>query len=327
MEKRRFGRTSLDVSRLTFGCGAVGGLMVAGEAPDQDRAVAWARDNGIYYFDTAASYGNGVSETNLGRALGRNRDGIVIGTKVGIADADHGDIEGAIRTSLEASLKRLQQDHVDLFQLHNVLDEPSGRGYLKLKQVFDEVVPAFEKLREEGKTRFLGFTAKGTTEAIHALVDSDHFDSAQVFYNLLVPSAGEPVPDGYPAQDYGELLNAAEAHGVGTICVRVLAGGALSGSEKRHPLGSQSVTPIGSSDDYAVDVGRALNFEPLIAAGHADTLPELAVRYAVSNPKLSTIEIGIATLEEVQKAAAAVEKGPLSAEALAQIREIQSGFA
>ena len=66
MEQRRFGRTGLDVSLLTFGCGAVGGLMTAGRAADQDRAVAWARDNGINHFDTAASYGSGVSEENLG---------------------------------------------------------------------------------------------------------------------------------------------------------------------------------------------------------------------------------------------------------------------
>ena len=59
MEKRNFGNTGLDVSRLTFGCGAVGGLMTKGDAADQDRAVAWARDNGINFFDTAASYGDG----------------------------------------------------------------------------------------------------------------------------------------------------------------------------------------------------------------------------------------------------------------------------
>ena len=64
MEKRSFGSTGLEVSRLTFGCGAVGGLMTKGDAADQDRAVAWARDHGINFFDTAASYGDGISETN-----------------------------------------------------------------------------------------------------------------------------------------------------------------------------------------------------------------------------------------------------------------------
>ena len=71
MEQRKFGNTGLAVSRLTFGCGAVGGLMTKGDATDQDRAIGWARDHGINFFDTAASYGNGVSEENLGRALTR----------------------------------------------------------------------------------------------------------------------------------------------------------------------------------------------------------------------------------------------------------------
>ena len=99
MEMRRFGRTDLEVSRLTFGCGAVGGLMVKGDTADQDRAVAWARDNGINFFDTAASYGNGVSETNLGRALAGNTDGIVVSSKVGIASDEMGDIAGAVRSA------------------------------------------------------------------------------------------------------------------------------------------------------------------------------------------------------------------------------------
>jgi aryl-alcohol dehydrogenase-like predicted oxidoreductase len=109
--------------------------------------------------------------------------------------------------------------------------------------------------------------------------------------------------------------------------VRVLAGGALSGSETRHPLGLPTVDPIGSSRDYATDVKRALRFEPLVAAGHVSNLPELAIRYAVSNPALSTTEIGIATLDELQQAAGAVNKGPLSKDALAEIKAIQTGFA
>lgn len=327
MEKKRFGRTDLDVSLLTFGCGAVGGLMTAGSAADQDRAVAWARDNGINHFDTAPSYGNNASEKNLGRALGRNRDGIVVSTKVGVTEADHGNLAGAIRSSLEASLTRLQQDRVDIFQLHNTLEAPSDRGNLTADQVLNDVVPAFMKLRDEGKTRFLGFTAKGDTDALHKLLESGCFDSAQIFYNLLVPSAGEAIPAGYPAQDYRKLLHAAERHGVGSIGVRVLAGGALSGSETRHPLGMQTVAPIGSSRDYATDVKRALRFGSLVAAGHAASLPELAIRYVISNPVLSTTEIGIATLDELQQAAGAVEKGPLSKEALAEIKSIQTGFA
>ena len=326
MQKNQFGSTDLKISRLTFGCGAVGGLMTKGDATEQDRAVAWARDNGINHFDTAPSYGDTASEKNLGRALGASRGGIVVSTKVGIRDEDHGNIAARVRASLENSLRRLRQDHVDIFQLHNTLETPSERGRLKTEQVLQEVLPVFEKLRDEGKIRYLGFTAKGETKALHMLVESDRFDSTQVFYNMLAPSAGDAILPGYPAQDYGRLLDAAKAHGVGTIGVRILAGGALSGSERRHPLGNPMVKPIGSSDNYAVDVARARRFQVLVEAGYAGSLAELAVRYVVSNSSLSTVEIGIATIDELQRAAAAVEKGALPRAVLTEIKAIQDSF-
>jgi len=327
VEKASFGRTDLQVSRLTFGCGAVGGLMTKGEASDQDRAVAWARDNGINFFDTAASYGNGASETNLGRALAGNTDGIVVSTKVGLPTDDLADVAASIERSLHASLERLRLDHVDLFQLHNTIGQPDRHGTLTATQVLDIVIPAFEKLRDAGKTRYLGFTANGDVDQLHQLVESDQFDSAQIFYNVLVPSAGEVVAPDYPAEDYRQLLDRAAAHGVGAIGVRVLAGGALSGSEQRHPPGMAKVDPIGSDTDYATDVQRALHFSPLIDEGIVATLPELAVRYAISNAALPTTEIGIANLEQLQQAADAVNRGPLGNEALARVKTLQAELA
>ena len=327
MQTRKLGRTGLDVSVLTFGCGAVGGLMTKGDPADQDRAVAWALDNGINHLDTAPLYGQGASETNLGRALdqalGRNRGGVVVSTKVRLGQDRS---EAFIRASLEESLTRLRQDHVDVLQLHNTL-HPDAGDVIAIDEVFESVIPAFEKLREEGKTRFLGFTANGETKVLHRLVASGQLDTAQVFYNVLTPSAGEAVPHGYPGQDYRCLLGAAKRGGVGTIGVRVLAGGALSGNTARHPLGMPSVDPIGSGRDYATDAARARAFQPLIDAGHVNSLPELALRYAISNRDLSTTEIGVATLDELQQAANAVNAGPLSELALVEVDRIREGFA
>ena len=123
MQTSSFGRTDLEVSRLTFGCGAVGGLMTLGRPADQDNAIAWARDNGINFFDTAASYGDGASERNLGRALAGNTNGIVVSTKVGLPESQFSNISAWIEQSLNASLERLQLDHIDLFQLHNTIGE------------------------------------------------------------------------------------------------------------------------------------------------------------------------------------------------------------
>jgi aryl-alcohol dehydrogenase-like predicted oxidoreductase len=326
MEKKQFGNTGLAVSRLTFGCGAVGGLMIKGAAADQDRTVAWARDNGINFFDTAASYGDGTSEKNLGRALGGKTDGLVISSKVGIYNKDLLDISAAITASLETSLRRLKLDCIDIYQLHNTLGRSDFRGTLHFSQIMDEVIPTFERLRDSGKVRFLGFTAKGEANDINRLIHTGVFSSAQVFYNLLVPSAGEQIPTGYPADDFKMLLNTARANGVGAIGVRVLAGGALTGTENRHPLGMPVVAPIGSDTDYATDVRRGLAFMPLVEAGYAASLTELAIRYVISNTALPTTEIGIATIEELQYATAAVNKGPLSDEALQQIKATQAGF-
>jgi aryl-alcohol dehydrogenase-like predicted oxidoreductase len=300
--------------------------MTKGDAADQDRAVAWARDNGINFFDTAPSYGNGASETALGRALAGNTDGIVISTKVGLPEAELGNASDFIERSLHESLGRLRLDHVDLFQLHNTIGEPDRHGAISAEQVLNEVIPVFNKLRDAGKTRYLGFTAKGDSGQLLQLVQSDQFDSAQIFYNLLVPTAGEAAAADYPAQDYRELLNVSASHGVGAIGVRVLAGGALTGTVDRHPLGMPEVAPIGSDTDYATDVERGLLFMPLVEDGVADSLPELAVRYVISNTVLPTTEIGIATLEQLQLAATAVNKGPLDDEALARIREIQASL-
>src|SRR3979490_709570 len=106
MEKRKFGRTGLDVSLLGFGCGAVGGLMIKGAASDQERAVWRALELGINYFDTAQMYGNGESERNLGRVLkALKRPKVYVGTKVFVEAT--GDIGKFITNSMEASLKRL----------------------------------------------------------------------------------------------------------------------------------------------------------------------------------------------------------------------------
>ncbi len=255
METRILGKTGLQVSVLSFGCGAVGGLMVKGTAADQERAVARAMEFGINYFDTAPMYGNGESERNLGRVLkALKRPKVYVGTKVFVEAT--GDIERHIGDSMEASLRRLGLDSVDLYQLHNPISESKRDGTIDPKAVRDHVLPAFARLRKQGKARHFGFTALGDTPAIQSVLDS--FETAQVSYNLLNPSAGAKLPSNYPAQDYGNLIARAHASGVGTIGIRVLAGGALSGVETRHPLGMQSVDPIGSASSYAGDVARAV---------------------------------------------------------------------
>jgi aryl-alcohol dehydrogenase-like predicted oxidoreductase len=326
MEMRTLGRTGLNVSVLGFGCGAVGGLMVRGNPGDQERAVARALELGINYFDTAAMYGNGESERNLGRVVKSLKLDLQIGTKVRVPASDRGRIAAAVVESLEASLQRLQLEKIDLFQLHNHVTREGQDGDLTPEIVLGEVVPAFERLREQGKTRFYGITAVGDTPALHQVVDARAFDTAQVSYNLLNPSAGRAVASGYPAHDFADLLTHTHESSMGVIAIRVLAAGALSGVEARHPLGSPSVEPIGSGSAYRIDVERARRLAPLVQEGFADSLIELAVRFVISNDAVSTALVGYSTLEHLEYAAAAVNKGPLPRVVLERIAAVQNSF-
>jgi aryl-alcohol dehydrogenase-like predicted oxidoreductase len=327
MERRKLGRTGLDVSVLGFGCGAVGGLMIRGSTADQERAVSRAIELGINYFDTAAMYGNGESERNLGRVMKNLRPDIRVGTKVRIPAGERNHVAAAVTQSLEASLQRLQLDHVDLFQLHNHITREARDGDLTPEVVLGEVVPAFERLREQGKTRFYGITAVGDTPALHQVADARAFDTAQVSYNLLNPSAGATVPAGYPAHDFGNLLTHTKAADMGVIAIRVLAAGALSGSEARHPLGSPMVEPIGTGSSYRIDVERARRLEPLVRDGVADSIIELAVRFVISHAAVSTALVGYSTIEHLEYAAAAANKGPLPGAALERLMALQNSFA
>jgi L-galactose dehydrogenase/L-glyceraldehyde 3-phosphate reductase len=250
------------------------------------------------------------------------RPKVHVGTKVLVEGT--GDIGKFIADSMEASLRRLGLDGVDLYQLHNPISEAKRDGTIDPKTVREQVLPAFDSLREQGKARYFGFTALGDTPAIHSVLDA--FESAQVSYNLLNPSAGAKLPPNYPAQDYGNLIARACASGVGTIGIRVLAGGALSGVETRHPLGMPNVDPIGSASSYARDVARAVRFGEVVNRGFAQSLVEASIRYVLSNRDLTTTLVGLSTLEQLDHAGQSAKKGPLPAEALKLISTIQQGF-
>ena len=328
MEMRIFGRTGMRLSVLGFGCGAVGGLMVRGDALDQERTIARAITAGVNYFDTAVQYGNGEFEKNLGRVLQRLKPAnVIVGTKVRLPTADFGRIADAVAKSLEGSLARLRLDRADILHLHNAITETGGGEALSVRQVLGEVVPAFQRLRQQGKTRFLGLTAVGDTAALHQVIDARAFDSAQVVYNMLNPSAAAGLPAAYPAQDYGRLFDHTRAAGVGVVGIRVLAGGALSGSAERHPIASPPPEPIGSAMSYDADLVRASRLMPLVKEGFAASLTEAATRFAISHPVMGTILVGMATPQQFEDALAAVQKGPLPHAALERLTALQHGFA
>ena len=327
MQLRVFGRTEMQLSVLGFGCGAVGGFMVRGDPAEQERVVARALAAGVNYFDTAVQYGDGESEKNLGRVLQKLKPAnVAVGTKVRIPPDKFGRIAGAVTASLEGSLARLGLDRVDIFHLHNPIAEDGGGLALSVRQVLDEVVPAFQRLRQQGKIRFLGMTAVGDTAAINQVIDAGAFDSAQIVYNMLNPSAAEPLPANYPAQDYARMFDHTTAAGTGVVGIRVLAGGALSGSAERHPIASPAPEPIGSAMSYDADIDRARRLLPLVEEGFAGSLTEAATRFALSHPAMGTILVGLATPQQFEDALAAVQKGPLPRAALDRLSALRQAF-
>jgi aryl-alcohol dehydrogenase-like predicted oxidoreductase len=292
------------------------------------RGVALAIDAGINYFDTARLYGNGQSETNLGQVLRDLSADVVVGTKVKLEAPDMHDIEGAVVAHVEGSLKRLRRESVDVVSLHH----PVGASRDIDRQILDlndvaAAAEAFSKLVEQGKIRYWGMNAVGDTEIVHKALEAAHPFAVQAVYNLLNPSGSIQVRAGFPFQDYQGVMHAAAERGIGVFGIRVLAGGALTGTAARHPNASPAPTPMASSRTYNDDLERAKAFQFLIDDGYAASMAEASVRFVLSNTEISTALVGIASIEQLEQALASAAKGPLPTEALDKLQSTWESFA
>lgn len=323
MQYRTLGRTGIEVSEIGFGCGAVGGLMVRGDRSEMVRAVKLALDSGITYFDTARMYGDGQSETNIGAILKELGADVRLGTKVKLETEDLADIKQSVIQHVEGSLKRLGMDTVDIVSLHHSVDftRNANGSVLGLDDVA-QVAEGFGTLMNQGKIRYWGMNALGNTDAVRKALDDVSPFGIQACYNLLNPSGGVNVPDGYPFQDYKGILDAAATKQIGVFAIRVLAGGALSGVMDRHANASSGPAPIASGADYAADVAHSQAFNFLVEDGYVDSLIEGAIRFAISGDKISTALVGIASIEQLEQAIEYGNKGPLPAEALDRLPEV-----
>ncbi len=327
MEYRTLGKTGLRVSALGFGCGAVGGILVRASRREMLQVVGRALELGVTYFDTAAIYGDGASEEHLGLVLAELGGDVIVGTKVRLAAAAPEPIEQAVIASVEGSLRRLRRNCIDLIQLHTpvaVAPRPE-RQWLGIAEL-EATMAAFRKLQAAGKVRAWGFNGLGESAALHRAIAGD-VQTVQACFNLLNPTAGVAAPPGFPFQDYGRLIDRAAEHQVGVMAIRVLAGGALSGSAARHAHAAQHVEPIASGGSYEADVALAQRFGWLVTEGYARSLPEAAIRFALGKAGVSTAVIGISTLEQLEAAATAAQSGPLPAAASARLETVWAGLA
>ncbi len=315
MRKRRFGRTGLEVSELVFGGGWVGGILIHQDEATKLSAVRRALDAGINFIDTASTYGDGQSEEALGWILSEVDQTPHLATKFRLDLAKLDDLGGQIERSLEASLKRLQRDKVDLVQLHNRIGPSSNEEMIGIDHVLGEhgVADTLDRLRNSGVTQFTGITGLGDPGAVRKVIESGRFDSAQIYYNMLNPSAGQAMPAGWTGHDLGQLIEAAKAHDVGVMNIRVLASGVLA-TDERHGREIQIIPDA----DLSLEARRVKAvFEKL---GHRfGTRAQTALRFSLANPDLSCIVIGMAELDHLEQAIAAAEMGPMPADGLADL--------
>ena len=324
MEYRTLGSTGLTISEIGFGCGDTAGLMISG-TPDQRRdAVKHALDLGITYFDTAPVYGETRSEANLGQALRELGVRPVVATKVRLVVEDLEDPAAAVVRSVDESLARLGLDSVDVIHLHNRVASRRGGnvGSGPLIAIEDALGPGgvlegLRKVKEQGKTRAIGLCGFGGEVAcINQAIDSGGFDSILVYYNLLNPTAGMPAQPGFSGADYGDIMSRAAAQGMGVVVLRILAGGALSGQETRHPLARGR-----PAAEYEAELARARNLRFLVEEGE-ETMAHVAIRFGLMRPEVSTVLVGVSAPEHLDVAASCSGAGRLPPAALDRLNNL-----
>ena len=219
---------------------------------------------------------------------------------------------------------RLDRDSVDLIQLHNQVTSSGGDalGAVSIDDILRKggVADAFDQLCEEGLARFAGFTALGEVNALHELVASRRFHTAQVYHNLLNPSASRPVGPGFSAEDYRELIGAAVDHGVGVLNIRVLAAGVIGGVDRS---GGHALS-LGS--DAVADARRLAAVEAVLA-DESGSMTQKALRFALHTPGVAGVLVGFSSPEQVDEALAAAAMPALGEEARGNLDTLhRTGF-
>lgn len=317
MQYRALGTTGLRISAVSFGAGPVPALMTRAEGADRQLAtIRRALEKGINWFDTAPTYGDGRSESSLGAALSvLDPSDVHVATKVRLPVEQLGNIRRFVVDSVEASLARLKRPQVALLQLHNSIT--ARRGDQPTSTTADDVLgpggvaEAFTTLREQGKIAHLGLTGLGDVPSLIEVLRSRLFDTVQVPYHLLNPSAGSVfAPTGSEA-NYGNLIAECERLGIGVLAIRVFAGGALAGQPPSAHTRTTKFFPLAV---YERDQKRA---RALSAELPAETdLKELALRFVLSHHGVSSALVGFSAPNQIDEAIEFAARGPLDAELL-----------
>src|SRR5262249_30985684 len=147
------------------------------------------------------------------------------------------------------------------------------------------VVEGLKTMRDRGKVGHFGFSGLGEVAALYRLVESGEFHGFQAYYNLLNPSAGQRVPQGFSALDYRLIIDRAAANGMGAFVIRILAAGALTSDPS--PGGGSSSDPLSPGSDYPLDVQRAEKVKAVLGLD-GKSLAQAAIRFGLMKSEVST---------------------------------------
>jgi aryl-alcohol dehydrogenase-like predicted oxidoreductase len=312
MNYRTLGRTGLRVSAIGLGTMVHAGHFGPMKDSESLSAIDTAFDLGVNFIDTSDAYGAGYSETLLGKALQGRRDKVILATKGGnvMVGPDRGKrifSPEYINGVLHDSLKRLQTDYVDLYQLHNPTVDIIQRG---------EVWQVLEKAKKEGKIRFYGVSINTMDEGIAAVKDG-RSDTVQVEYNLLTQEPAEKI---FPL---------AQAANVGVIARVPLRRGVLTGkmtvADEQRFQGEDVRARSFKGEAFAKELAKAEKLRFLVH-GPVKSLAQAAIAFCVAHPAVSLTIPGARNEQQMRENAAGGDI-TLSREDLDKIRDLwRNGF-
>jgi L-galactose dehydrogenase len=272
MQYRTLGKMGMNISIVGYGASPLGNVFGETDEAEGLRAVHYAIDHGINYFDVAPMYGVTLAETRLGKALRGKRDKIFLATKCCRYDMDEFDFSTKrVLESIDESLKRLQTDHVDVYQVHDI-------EFGDKEQVINEAIPAARKVQQSGKARFVGITGLPVRYLRHVaeLIDVDtilswaHYDLLEdEMDTVLTPLANE--------KGIG-LMNASPLH------QRLL-------TEKGPPDWHRSPKEV-------LEAGSKL---AALCREHGVNIADVAMRFALDYPHVATTIVGMSKLRHVEQ--------------------------